>query len=147
MRGCTATICGGWLPVRRRSSAVDLRGGGPLYAGGGLTPRKGGVVLASATSFSPFFLTLFRALVANYNQSIAIFTVYSHLLFTYRLGSLRTRSGPHRAISFLLRRARGGKSSIIEVVPFVYLSIYYFSLFHKNKGEGIWERRTKNYVD
>ena len=55
LRGCTATICGGWLPVRRRSSAVDLRGGGPLYAGGGLTPRKGGVVLASATSFSPFF--------------------------------------------------------------------------------------------
>ena len=37
----------------RECSAVDLWGGGPLYAGGGLTPRKGGVVLASATSFSP----------------------------------------------------------------------------------------------
>ena len=37
----------------RGCSAVDLRGGGPRYASGGLTPRKGGVVLASATSFSP----------------------------------------------------------------------------------------------
>ena len=47
---CAASMGEGPL---RGSSAVDLRGGGPLYAGGGLTPRKGGVVLAGATSFSP----------------------------------------------------------------------------------------------
>ena len=91
--GCIATDLRGGGPLDVGECAASTRegplrgvqpltcgGGGPLYAGDGLTPRKGGVALASATSFSPH---LVRALVANYNQSIAIFTVYSHNLFAY----------------------------------------------------------------
>ena len=80
-RGCTATICGGWLPVRRRSSAVDLRGGGPLYAGGGRTPRKGGVVLASATSFSPFS-HLCRALVNQPIVRLSLSLLYFCIIYS-----------------------------------------------------------------
>ena len=88
-------------------------GGCPLYAGGGRTSRKGGVVLASATSFSPFS-QLFREVVANLIISLSLSLRYIHII--YSLWCL----GPHRAISFLLRRCAEEK--------------YIYGIYYHHKG-------------
>ena len=143
--GCIATVLRGGGPLVVSVCATStregpLRGVQPLTCGGAVPCTQAAVWHHAREGWcwrvpplSLLFLTLFRAVVANYNQSIAIFTVYSHHQFTYRLGSLRTLSGPHRAISFLLRRARGGKYYIyhnILLVNYTINSILYSILYY-----------------
>ena len=118
MGGIATALRGGGSPSRKRvcyfnarrsfagCSAVDLRGGGPLYAGGGRTPRKGGLVLASATSFPPFSQSC-RAVDSQSLISLSLLSRYIRYYIRYPHGILVLGSAS-RDLAFATQ-ARGGK--------------------------------------
>ena len=139
LRGCTATICG------VGSLYADVVQ--PLTCGGAVPCTQAAVwhharegCCWRVPPLSLLSLTLFRALVANYNQSIAIFTVYLHNLFTYRLGSLCERAAVRIARSRFCSAGRAEENLYV-----LYISLW-FLLWYCLRVKGVGQKSFLTHI-